>query len=278
MTLSDISVRRPVLAAVANLLLIVFGITALRDIPIRELPDVDNAVVTVTTTYRGAAPEVIDTDITETVEGAVASISGIRSISSESRQGRSRVTIEFEAGRDVDVAANDVRDAVGRVRDDLPEEADQPEVEKSDADADPVMRLAVVSDRMTTAEITDYVDRFIADRLATLDGVASLRIYGERSFAVRIWLDRRALAARKLTVADVAQALQRNNVELPAGEVTSRNRQLTVRLNSRLQSIDDFRDVVLDRVAGYPVRLGDVARVEPGVADDSTTGNLPMEP
>ena len=270
MTLSDISVRRPVLAAVANLLLIVFGITALRDIPIRELPDVDNAVVTVTTSYRGAAPEVIDTDITETVEGAVASISGIRSISSESRQGRSRVTIEFEAGRDVDVAANDVRDAVGRVRDDLPEEADQPEVEKSDADADPVMRLAVVSDRMTTAEITDYVDRFIADRLATLDGVASLRIYGERSFAVRIWLDRRALAARKLTVADVAQALQRNNVELPAGEVTSLNRQLTVRLNSRLQSIDDFRDVVLDRVAGYPVRLGDVARVEPGVADDST--------
>ena len=270
MTLSDISVRRPVLAAVANLLLIVFGIIALRDIPVRELPDVDNAVVTVSTNYRGAAPEVIDTDITETIEGAVASISGIRSISSESRQGRSRVTIEFEAGRDVDVAANDVRDAVGRVRDSLPQEADQPAVEKNDADADPVMRLAVVSDRMTTAEITDYIDRFIADRLATLDGVASLRIYGERAFAVRIWLDRRALAARKLTVADVESALRRNNVELPAGEVTSLNRQLTVRLNSRLQSIDDFRDVVLDRVAGYPVRLGDVARIEPGVADDST--------
>ncbi|MEY8840767.1 efflux RND transporter permease subunit [Cribrihabitans sp. XS_ASV171] len=270
MTLSDISVRRPVLAAVANLLLIVFGIAALREIPVRELPDVDNAVVTVTTTYRGAAPEVIDTDITETIEGAVASISGIRSISSESRQGRSRVTIEFDAGQDVDVAANDVRDAVGRVRDDLPEEADPPEVEKSDADADPVMRLAVVSDRMTTAEITDYIDRFIADRLATLDGVANLNIYGDRSFAVRIWLDRRALAARKLTVADVENALQRNNVELPAGEVTSTNRQMTVRLNSRLQSVEDFREVVLDRVAGYPVRLGDVARVEPGVADDST--------
>ena len=270
MTLSDISVRRPVLAAVANLLLIVFGIIALRDIPVRELPDVDNAVVTVSTNYRGAAPEVIDTDITETIEGAVASISGIRSISSESRQGRSRVTIEFETGRDVDVAANDVRDAVGRVRDNLPQEADQPEVEKNDADADPVMRLAVVSDRMTTAEITDYIDRFIADRLATLDGVASLRIYGERSFAVRIWLDRRSLAARKLTVEDVNRALLRNNVELPAGEVTSLNRQLTVRLNSRLQSIDDFRDVVLDRVAGYPVRLGDVARIEPGVADETT--------
>jgi multidrug efflux pump len=269
-TLSDISVRRPVLAAVANLLLIVFGLGALRDMPIRELPDVDNAVVTVTTSYRGAAPEVMDTDITETIEGAVASISGIRSISSESRQGRSRVTIEFEPGQDVNIAANDVRDAVGRVRDDLPQEADQPDVEKSDADADPVMRLAVVSDRMTTAEITDYIDRFIADRLATLDGVASLNIYGDRSFAVRIWIDRRALAARKLTVADVERALVRNNVELPAGEVTSINRQLTVRLNSRLKSVDDFRDVVLDRVAGYPVRLGDVARVEPGVADDTT--------
>jgi multidrug efflux pump len=270
MTLSDISVRRPVLAAVASLLLIVFGIAALRDIPIRELPDVDNAVVTVTTNYRGAAPEVIDTDITETVEGAVASISGIRSISSESRQGRSRVTIEFEAGQDINVAANDVRDAVGRVRDDLPQEAEAPEVEKSDADADPVMRLAVTSDRMTTAEITDYIDRLIVDRLATLDGVANLRIYGDRPFAVRIWLDRRALAARKLTVADVQSALLRNNVELPAGEVQSKDRQLSVRLNSRLQSIEDFRDVVLDRVAGYPVRLGDVARVEPGVADDST--------
>ena len=270
MNLSDISVRRPVMAAVANLLLIVFGLTALRDIPIRELPDVDNAVVSITTQYRGAAPEVIDTDVTETIEGAVASISGIRSISSESRQGRSQTTIEFETGRDVDAAANDVRDAVGRVLDNLPEEADPPEVEKSDADADPVMRLAVLSDRMTTPEITDYIDRFIADRLATVDGVANLRIYGERPFAVRIWLDRRALAARKLTVTDVEQALVRNNVELPAGEVTSTDRQLTVRLNSRLQSIADFRDVVLDRVAGYPVRLGDVARVEPGVADDST--------
>lgn len=270
MTLSDISVRRPVLAAVASLLLIVFGIAALRDIPVRELPDVDNAVVTVTTNYRGAAPEVIDTDITETVEGAVASISGIRSISSESRQGRSRVTIEFEAGQDIDVAANDVRDAVGRVRDDLPEEAKAPEVEKSDADSDPVMRLAVTSGRMTTAEITDYIDRFVVDRLATLDGVANLRIYGDRAFAVRIWLDRRALAARMLTVSDIESALLRNNVELPAGEVESQDRQLSVRLNSRLQSVADFRDVILDRIAGYPVRLGDVARVEPGVVDDST--------
>ena len=270
MTLSDIAVRRPVLAAVASLLILVFGLAAVQDIPVRELPDVDNAVVTITTEYRGAAPEVIDTDITETLEGAVAAITGLRSISSESRQGRSRITLEFETSRDLDNAANDVRNAVGRVTGQLPEEADEPRVVKSDADADPVMRLAVTSDRMTTAEITDYIDRFIADRIATVDGVADLNIYGERPFAVRIWLDRRALAARKLTVADVEAALRRNNLELPAGEVKSQDRQLTVRLNSRLSSIEDFRDMVLDRVAGFPVRLGDVARVEPGVADDST--------
>ncbi|SEM15356.1 multidrug efflux pump [Roseovarius tolerans] len=270
MTLSDISVRRPVLAAVMSLLIVIFGLAALRGLPVRELPDVDNAVVTVTTTYRGAAPEVIDTDLTETIEGAIATISGIRTISSESRQGRSRVTIEFDSGVDIDVAANDVRDAVGRVRGDLPEEADEPEVVKSDADADPVMRIAVTSDRMTTAEITDYVDRLIVDRIATLDGVANVNLVGERPFAVRIWLDRRALAARNLTVSDVEAALRRNNIELPAGEVESFNRQLSVRLNSRLDSIEDFRAIVLDRVAGYPVRLGDVARVEPGVADDTT--------
>ncbi|GAW34959.1 multidrug resistance protein MexB [Roseovarius sp. A-2] len=270
MTLSDISVRRPVLAAVMSLLIVIFGLAALLGLPVRELPDVDNAVVTVTTTYRGAAPEVIDTDLTETIEGAIATISGIRTISSESRQGRSRVTIEFDSGVDIDVAANDVRDAVGRVRGELPEEADEPEVVKSDADADPVMRIAVTSDRMTTAEITDYVDRLIVDRIATLDGVANVNLVGERPFAVRIWLDRRALAARNLTVADVEAALRRNNIELPAGEVESFNRQLSVRLNSRLDSIEDFRAIVLDRVAGYPVRLGDVARVEPGVADDTT--------
>lgn len=268
--LSDVAVRRPVLAAVASLLILVFGVAAVQSIPVRELPDVDNAVVTITTTYRGAAPEVVDTDITETLEGAVAAITGLRSISSESRQGRSRITLEFETSRDLDAAASDVRNAVGRVRGQLPDEADEPRVVKSDADADPVMRLAITSDRMSTAEITDYIDRFLADRIATVDGVADLQINGERPFAVRIWLDRRALAARQLTVADVEAALRRNNLELPAGEVESQDRQLTVRLNSRLRSIDDFRDVLLDDVAGFPVRLGDVARVEPGVADDST--------
>ncbi|HOV05326.1 MAG TPA: efflux RND transporter permease subunit, partial [Kaistiaceae bacterium] len=160
--------------------------------------------------------------------------------------------------------------AVGRVRGKLPDDADEPQVVKSDSDADPVMRLAVTSSRMTAAEITDYVERFVLDRLSTLPGVASINVYGARRFAVRIWIDRAALAARNLTVADVEDALRRNNVELPAGDIESTDRQMTVRLDSRVSTIDQFSRLVIDRVAGYPIRLGDVATVEAGVEDDST--------
>ncbi|MEM9910353.1 MAG: efflux RND transporter permease subunit [Pseudomonadota bacterium] len=270
MTLSELAVRRPVLAAVASLLVLVLGLAAAQGIPVRELPDVENAVVTIRTDYRGAAPEVVETDITEIIDGAVSAIEGVRMIESESRQGRSRIILEFSIGHDLDVAASDVRDAIGRIRNRLPDAAGEPLVNKADADSDPVMRLGVTSDIMTTAEITEYFDRFIADRIATVPGVANLRLYGQRPSAVRVWLDKRALAARQLTVADVEDALLRNNLELPAGEVESDNRQLTVRLNSRLGSLDDFRDVVIDRVAGYPVRLGDVARVTLGTEDGST--------
>ncbi|MCY4317232.1 MAG: efflux RND transporter permease subunit [Roseovarius sp.] len=270
MNLSSLAVRRPVLAAVSSLLILVVGLASLSSIPIRELPDVDNAIVTISTSYRGASAEVMDSDITENIESAIAAISGIRSISSESRQGRSSVTIEFETGRNIEQAVNNVRDAVGGIRNSLPEEADEPRIVKSDADADPVLRLAITSDRMTTAEITDYLERFISDRIATIDGVATIRVYGQRQFAVRIWLDRKSLAAHGITVADVDAALKRNNVELPAGKITSENRELTVRLNSRLNSIDDFRNIVLDRIAGHPITLADVAIVEPGVEDSST--------
>ncbi|WP_026380383.1 efflux RND transporter permease subunit [Afifella pfennigii] len=270
MILSDISIKRPVLAAVASILIVVFGLAALLSIPVRELPDVDTAVVTITTAYAGAAPEIIDTDITETIEGAVAGISGVKSISSQSRRGRSRTTVEFIIGRDIDEAANDVRSAVARVRGQLPAEVDEPQVVKNDADADPVIRLAVTSTRMSAAQITDYLDRFLVDRLATLDGVANVEIFGERRYAIRIWLDREALAARNLTVADVEAAIRRNNVELPAGDVESRSRMLAVRIDSRLADVDAFSNIVVDRVAGYPVRLKDVARVALGVEDENT--------
>ena len=268
MTLSDLSIRRPVLALVASLMIVVMGVAALLSIPVRELPDVDSAIVTVTTTYTGASPDIVDTDITEIVESAVAGISGVKTIASYSRRNRSRTVIVFEIGRNIDEAANDVRDAVGRIRSSLPEGTDEPRIVKNDSDADPVMRLAVTSERMAPAEITDYIDRFLIDRLATLQGVASIDIRGERRYAIRIWLDRRALAARNLTVADIETAMRRSNVELPAGEIVSRHRMLDVRLDSRLRNVEAFRNVVVDTVAGYPVRLGDVAKVELGVEND----------
>ena len=268
MTLSDFCIRRPVFAAVLSLLIVVLGLASLLRLPVRELPDVDSAVVSVLTTYTGAAPGIVDTEITELVEGAVAGIAGIKSISSESRRGRGRTMIEFEPDRDIDEAANDVRDAVARVRGDLPDEADEPRITKSDSDSDPVMRIAITSDRLSGAEITDYAERFIVDRLATLDGVAQVEIFGERRFAIRIWLDRRAMAARNLTVADIEDALRRNNVELPAGELKSASRQFTVRTDSRLSSVAEFERIVVESVAGYPIRLADIARVVLGVEDD----------
>ena len=268
MTLSELSIRRPVLALVASLLIVVAGAASLLSIPIRELPDVDAAVVTVRTTYTGASPRIVDTDITEVVESAVSGVSGVKTINSQSRRGRSTTVIEFEIGRNIDEAANDVRDAVGRIRARLPEGADEPVVIKNDSDADPVMRLAVTSDRHTPEEISDYVERFVIDRLSTLDGVASVDLRGARRYAIRIWLDRRALAARNLTVADVEAAVQRNNIELPGGELTSRQRLQNIRLDGRLSTPEEFANIVIATVAGYPVRLGDVAAVERGVEDD----------
>ena len=198
--------------------------------------------MTVTTEYTGANPTTVDTDITEAIESGVAGISGVKTIASQSRQGLSSTTIEFEVGRNIDEAANDVRSAVARVRQQLPDDIKEPQIVKNDADADPVMRLAVTSDRMSAAEITDYVDRFVIDRLATLDGVASITISGERRYAMRIWLDRTAMAARNITAADVEQALLRSNVELPAGAVDSLNREFTVNLAGRINDAQAFRE------------------------------------
>ena len=267
--LSDIAIRRPVTTIVASLLIVTAGFAALQSIPIRELPDVDRSVVTITTGYQGASPQVIDTDITEVIESAISGVAGVESLSSQSRRGRSRTVVEFQSGRDIDEAANDVRDAVGRARGSLPEDVDEPIILKSDSDADPVMRIGVSSSQHSPEEITDYVERFIVDRLSTLEGVASVDVRGERRFAIRIWLDRQALAARNLTVSEIQQAISRSNLELPAGDITSRERMLEIRLDGRLSTPEDFQNIVLQKVDDYPIRLGDVALVEHGVEDDS---------
>jgi multidrug efflux pump len=270
MSVSELCLRRPVLATVLNLLIVAIGLVAMDRLPVRELPDVDAATVTVSTAYTGAAPEVVDSQITEVIESAIAGVSGVDVIDSSSELGDSRVRVTFVEGRDIDQAANDVRGAVARVANRLPAEADEPQVFKNDSDADPVLRVAIVSDRMTPAEITDYADRFIVDRLATIDGVASVDVFGARRFAMRVALDPAALAARQLAVTDVTEALRANNVELPAGEVISTLRQFQLRATTRLNTPEAFAGVVLKTVDGAPVRLGDVAEVFIGVEEDQT--------
>ncbi len=269
MIITDVSVRRPVFASVISLLLIAFGLIAFDRLPLREYPDIDPPIVGIETTYRGAAASVVETRITQIIEDRIAGVEGIEFIESASEDGRSTITVQFGVGRDIDSAANDVRDRVASILGDLPVEADPPEIRKVDSNEDVIMWINLVSDRMTVPELTDYANRYLADRFSVLDGVARVFIGGEQRYAMRIWLDRQQLAARGLTVADVEAALRTSNIELPAGNVESTVRRFTVRLERNFQSPDEFRALVLASGAdGYLVRLGDVARVELGTVDD----------
>jgi len=270
LNLSELSIRRPVSAAVMSLLLIVFGLAALERIAIRELPDIDQALITVTTRYPGASSAAVDTAVTEVVDAAVAGVAGVETIRSSSQFGRSRTVLEFAPGFTMEAAANDVRDAIGAVRARLPADAAEPRVVKNDSDSDPVMRLAITSTLADAATITDFVERRVAERISTVEGVASVSVYGDRASAMRIWLDRVAMAAKRVTVTDIESSLRRTNLELPAGELQSDARQFSVRLNGRINDIEQFRRVVVANRSGIPVRLGEVARVEHGVVSKNT--------
>ncbi len=271
MILTDTSVRRPVFAAVVSLLLIAFGLICFDRLPLREYPDIDPPVVSIETVYRGAAASVVETRITQVIEERIAGIEGIEFIESSSSDGSSTITVEFTVGRDVDAAANDIRDRVSGALQSLPREADPPEVRKVDANGSVIMWINLVSDRMTVPELTDYAERYLVDRFSVLDGVARVFVGGAQRYAMRIWLDRRALAARALTVSDVERALLAGNVELPAGEVESEARLFTVRVERNFESPEDFQQLVIaEGNDGYLVRLGDVARVEKGTEEDRT--------
>lgn len=270
MFLSDLFIKRPVFALVVSLLIVVGGLMALRGLPVRELPDIDASMVTVTTRYTGAAPGIIDTEITEVIEGAVARIDGVDRIESTSREGVGQTRISFTTDRDIDSAAADVRDAVGSVANKLPDEADEPRIVKADSDSQPVLRLALTSDRLSLEDLTDLAERAVVDRLSTVSGVGEVTINGARRYAIRVWLDNAALAARGLTTTDVETALRQANVELPSGTLESSQRELTVRINSRLRTVEEFRQLAVAQRDGYPIRLFEVARVEPGVEDDSS--------
>jgi multidrug efflux pump len=280
MFLSDLSIRRPVLATVFSMLLVVFGIISFERLPVREYPDIDPPVVSVEARYPGAAAAVVETRVTQVVEDAISGIEGIRSIDSESRDGISEVTVEFYIDRDLEAAVNDIRDRVSRILDDLPEEADPPEIFKVDSNSSVIMWLNLVSNRMDGLELTDYAERYLVDRFSVLDGVARVFVGGARRYAMRIWLDRQAMAAQDVAVADVEQALQNQNVELPAGRVESTRKEFTVRVTRLFDSAEDFgRLVVRQGGDGHLIRLKDVARVERGAEDDRSVlrGNrIPM--
>jgi len=269
MFISDLSVRRPVFAGVISMLLVILGLAAMTRLPVRQYPDIDSPVVSIETRYVGASAEVVETKVTQVIEDVIAGIEGIKKLTSSSSDERSEIRVEFILNRDVDAAANDIRDRVARVLDQLPKEADPPEIAKSDSTSEAVMYLNLSSDRHDGLQITDYAERFLVDRLSTVPGVARVRLSGARRYAMRVWLDRESLAARSLTVSDVENALRAENVELPAGRLESQSREFTLRTETGFGTEDDFRKLVIGRgPQGQIVRLGEVADVRIGAENE----------
>ena len=263
MLLSDVSVRRPVFAAVISLMLVIVGLMSLTSMSIREFPDIQRPIVSVSTDYRGAASDIVERRVTQVLEDQLAGISGITKISSRSYDERSVITLEFSRERDVDSAANDVRDRTSRVLGMLPDEAEPPIVSKQDSSAETTMWVDVSSDTRSLMEVSDYVDRYLADALSVVEGVAMIRHSGSRRPSMRIWVDPKRLAARGLTVTDVEDALRRENVQIPSGRLESSTREFTLRTDTGFRSVSDFEQLVLAQGAdGYLVRLGEVADIE----------------
>lgn len=269
MLISDVSVRRPVFAAVISLILVIVGAMAATTMPMREYPDVQRPIVSIDTRYRGAASDIVERRVTQIIEDQVAGISGIDKISSVSYDERSSITLEFTPDRNIDGAANDVRDRVSRVLNNLPEESDPPEVSKRDSSSATTMWIDFSSNTRSIMDLNDYANRYVVDALSIVDGVATVRVSGERRKAMRIWVDPKRLAARGLTVGDIESALRRENVQIPSGRLESSTREFTLRTDTGLLSPADFREIVLARGSDdYLVRLGEVADVE--IAPENT--------
>lgn len=271
MFVSDVFIKRPVFATVITLLLITFGIVSFTRLSLREYPDIDPPVVSISVDYPGASAAIVESRITQVIENRISGVSGINFIESSSEDGRSRVTLEFNVGVDIDAATNDVRDKIAGVLDNLPEEADPPEVQKQDSSDDVIIWLSLIGDGKTIPELTDYAERYLIDQFSIIDGVSQVRVSGAQTYAMRIWLDRNALTARGLTVSDIESALRSENVELPAGSIESADRQFTVRLERVFKTAQQFQNLVVGRGDdGYLIRLSDVARVERGAEEDRT--------
>ncbi len=267
MRLSAICIDRPVLTVVMSLIVVLFGLIALPLLNDRELPDIDSPVVSVTTVYPGAAAEVVETSVTQPLEELLNGIEGVRHVTSTSREQVSSITVEFELSHDIEAAASDVRDRVARARQDLPDDVEEPLVAKRDADASPIMWLALYGDGYDQVELTTITETRIIDRLEKLSGVSNVMIAGERRYSMRVWIDNRKLGSRNLSINEVVEALQRENVDIPSGRVEGADTEFTVRSLAELRTPEEFADLLIANVGGGPVRLGDIAIVESGAED-----------
>ena len=274
MILSDLSVKRPVFATVVSLLLITFGIVAFTMLPVRELPDITSPKVSIHTSYRGASADVIESKITNVIEDQLGGIDGIRSIESQSMHGVSRLTIEFTTDTDMEVAANDVREAMSRVTWRLPDEAESPIVWKDSGSGESILNVTLQSDTMSPVELTDYAERTLQDRLSLVDGVSAADIYGGRQYVMRIDLDPIAMAARNLTAMDVQNALNRNNVEMPAGSLKGDQRSLPVRLLRDYDDEEAFRRLVIRQSGHSAVYLEDIATIRTGPKQEESLSKV----
>lgn len=268
MFLSDVSVRRPVLAIVVSILLILFGLMGLSRLSVREYPDIDPPLVSVSTVYPGANPEVVESTITEPLEEELTSIEGIKTLTSKSQEQLSSIIIEFELDRDVDVAAQDVRDRVSRARGRLPNDIEEPIVTKQDSDAQAIMWISLYGDDYSPLQISDYADRYIKDQLQTVAGVGRVIIGGRREYAMRLWLEPEKMAAHQITALDVRDALTDNNVEIPSGRIEGEEREFTVRTQGQMKRPEAFNRMIVKEVDGMPVRIEDIGWAEIGARDD----------
>jgi multidrug efflux pump len=265
MRLSEISIERPVLATVMSLVLLLAGAVSYFNLTVREYPQIDEPVISVTTQYPGANAGLIETEVTQILEGSLAGIEGIDTIESNSRSESSRITVRFRPSADLDAAASDVRDRVSRVRQRLPDDIAEPVIAKVEADAQPIMYLVFRSTTLSALELTGYINNIAVDRFKVLPGVADLTVFGERLYAMRVWLDQERLAGYGLTVADVENAIRAQNAELPAGRIESSDREFPLLSRSKLATPEQFAAIVLNN--DKDIRLGDVARIELGAAE-----------
>lgn len=266
MLLSDVSIKRPVVALVASILVVLIGLLSFQRLPVREYPLIDSPMVTVETNYRGASAEVVEAKITEPLEKEIASIDGIRVIRSGSQEEQSRITIEFGLSRNIDEAANDVRDRVSRGRSRLPDEINEPVITKADADSNPVMTVAFNSARYNRLELVELVERVAVQRLQAIPGVGVVNVRGPR-YAMRLWVDSDKLAAHQLTVSDVENALRQQNVEIPGGRIESSSREFPVRIEGRMTQVSEFENLVVATRGSYQVKFTDLGRVELGAEE-----------